>query len=179
MIIHLKAIPLEGSRSFEFSLNEDWWQSEEPHNGQDIGLQGPVQVRLKIYRAVNKYVVEGSFEGTLRLSCDRCLRIYPEKIKNDFRVIMAPSSPDMKESEVELAEDDMDVGLIRDEEIDAGEIVREQIYLSLPIKSLCRDDCPGLCPVCGIDLSEKTCQCNKTQGHPGFQKLKKLTVKGE
>lgn len=179
MIIHLKAIPLEGSRSFEFSLNEDWWQSEGPYNGQDIGLQGPVQVRLTIYRALNKYVVEGFFEGTLRLSCDRCLKNYPKGMKNDFRVIMTHPTPDMKESEMELVEEDVEVGFIRDEEIDAGEIVREQIYLSLPIKSLCKDDCMGLCPVCGSDLNDKICECNKAQGHPEFEKLKKLKIRGE
>lgn len=178
MIIHLKAIPLEGSRSFEFNLYEDWWQSEGQH-GESIGLRDPLKVKMKIYRAINKYVVEGFFEGTFDLSCDRCLKSYPKGIKDDFRVILALPSPDMKESEIELLEDDMEVSFIKGEEIDTGEILREQIYLSLPTKSLCRNDCLGLCPVCGSDLNEKICQCSKGPGHPEFTKLKNLKIKGE
>ena len=45
------------------------------------------------------------------------------------------------------------------DEIDLGQLMREQFYLSLPMKPLCREDCQGLCGQCGIDLNDDTCEC--------------------
>ena len=60
---------------------------------------------------------------------------------------------------------------------DLDEVVREQIYFSLPMKSLCRKDCSGLCPLCGANLNMEECKCRKEKGHPGFSELKNLKLK--
>ena len=70
----------------------------------------------------------------------------------------------------------MGVEFITGEEVDVDEIIREQIYLSLPLKSLCNETCPGLCPRCGVDLNQESCLCDREQGHPGFSKLRNLRV---
>lgn len=46
--------------------------------------------------------------------------------------------------------------------LDAEDVARSVFYLSLPQRELCKEDCLGLCPVCGIDLNGGTCSCNKT-----------------
>ncbi|MBQ3561654.1 MAG: DUF177 domain-containing protein, partial [Oscillospiraceae bacterium] len=46
--------------------------------------------------------------------------------------------------------------------------------LEVPFQLLCREDCKGLCPVCGSDLNEKTCNCNQKQIDPRLEKLKML-----
>ncbi len=71
------------------------------------------------------------------------------------------------------------VEFITDSEIRLDDIVREQIYLSLPMKCLCREDCSGLCPLCGTNLNMKKCECLREKGHPGFSKLKKVKFQGE
>ena len=83
---------------------------------------------------------------------------------------------DAEKSELELSEEDMSVDFIMGDEIDLDEVVREQIYFSLPMKSLCREDCRGLCPVCGINLNKEECKCRREIGHPGFSELKKLKL---
>jgi uncharacterized protein len=90
-----------------------------------------------------------------------------------FRVYLAlplpeDDDPEEDDTEIELAEKDLEVDFIRGEEIDLDEIIREQIYLSLPMKSLCSEDCLGLCPTCGSDLNAGSCQCHREQGHPGI-----------
>ena len=52
-----------------------------------------------------------------------------------------------------LSEDDLDTSVYRDDQIDVNEVLREQFYLALPMKPLCRDDCAGLCPQCGTNLN--------------------------
>ena len=79
----------------------------------------------------------------------------------------------------ELEEEDMEVDFEKGDEIDLREILREQIYLSLPAKLICHPDCRGLCPQCGINLNEGQCRCTETLGHPGFAKLKNLKIQGE
>ena len=76
-------------------------------------------------------------------------------------------------------EEDMEVDFIRGEEIDLDEIIRENMYLSLPIKLLCREECLGLCSNCGRNLNNGDCHCRQEQGHPGFSKLKGIKIKGE
>ena len=74
----------------------------------------------------------------------------------------------------------MEVHFLRGEEVDLDEIIQEQVYLSLPIiRILCKENCQGLCPVCGNNLNKENCQCNREHGHPGFLKLKNLRIKGE
>ena len=48
-----------------------------------------------------------------------------------------------------MADEDLGVSFYKDDAIDLGEVMREQFYLALPMKPLCRPDCQGLCPICG------------------------------
>jgi uncharacterized protein len=98
-------------------------------------------------------------------------------LKHDFNVYLGQlPPPDTTLSEVELLDEDMEVDFIRDSEIDLDEIIKEQIYLSLPMKVLCSDQCRGLCPICGMNLNVSDCHCHREQGHPGFLKLKDLKI---
>jgi len=54
------------------------------------------------------------------------------------------------------------------------EIIKQLIYLSLPMKSLCNDDCKGICPYCGVNLNNEICQCERNLTDPRFDKLKDL-----
>ncbi|MDR2657461.1 MAG: DUF177 domain-containing protein [Oscillospiraceae bacterium] len=51
-------------------------------------------------------------------------------------------------------------------EVDLTDAVYSALALSLPIRFLCREDCKGLCPVCGFDLNEGDCGC--VQKHQGI-----------
>jgi uncharacterized protein len=64
--------------------------------------------------------------------------------------------------------------VITDGTIKMDEAIKQLIYLSMPMKSLCRDDCKGICPNCGVNLNEETCQCENSITDPRFDKLKDL-----
>jgi uncharacterized protein len=76
--------------------------------------------------------------------------------------------------EHEIRDDDLTIEFYRDETIDVGALVREQCYLALPMKPLCRPDCQGLCPQCGANLNETTCSCDQTWVDPRLAVLKAL-----
>ena len=71
----------------------------------------------------------------------------------------APASAMTTEEESAIEEDDLETSYYRDEVIDLDELMREQFYLALPMKPLCREDCRGLCPQCGVNLNSGTCDC--------------------
>ena len=76
--------------------------------------------------------------------------------------------------EVEVDEEDMDVYSYQGEEVDLEPLLREQVILAVPFAPLCREDCKGLCPVCGIDLNTGTCTCDRTPIDPRWSALRNL-----
>jgi uncharacterized protein len=52
--------------------------------------------------------------------------------------------------------------------------MREQFYLALPMKPLCREDCKGLCPICGVNRNRETCSCRSEWVDPRMEALRKL-----
>jgi uncharacterized protein len=177
MIIDLKSLSTE-SKSLQFVLETDWWTSV---GEQDLilGIDTPMQVQIEIYPAGDKYVLDGALSGGIQVLCDRCLEAYHRELKTSFRVFLALPLPKNEDDDIELAEEDLDVDFVRADEIDLDEIIHEQIYLTLPMKSLCREDCLGLCPRCGANLNVIDCSCDRDQGHPAFLKLKNLRIKGD
>lgn len=172
MIIDLKTV-LHGPRQFDFALDPDWWKNTE-EDDQILGLAGPLTVSIKISQAGSKYLIEGRMAGCLRIRCDRCLEPFEDDMESEFQLFLARARSHDGQSEIELLEDDMSVNLIMGEEISLDDIVREQIYLSLPMKCLCRQDCSGLCPFCGAKLNIEACNCPSQKGHPAFSKLKNM-----
>jgi uncharacterized protein len=108
-------------------------------------------------------VLSHSDKGTFHLSgrinalrageCDRCLkparRTVDVEINETFRRISDPEYDSESESYYGYA----------GHEIDIDQAIRDNLLLNLPLQLLCRDDCPGFCPVCGGDLNEIKCNC--------------------
>jgi uncharacterized protein len=160
MIIDLKTIPQDVPKHFEFCLEKGWWNPDE-QDGQIRGISNPVTATVDIYKAGDKYILEGEMNGSVRIRCDRCLGIYDFGVKTGFKLFFAKNSRYGNKAEIELLEEDMETGFINGDEIELDDIFKEQLYLSLPIKSLCKDECLGLCPVCGTDLNIQRCNCRK------------------
>jgi uncharacterized protein len=178
MLINLKTLPPE-ERRYKYTLEQCWWRNHT-EDGPVLGFDSPFQVDIRIYRAGDKIVLNGSLSGVLILRCDRCLGSFPWKLDTEFDLFLQPPAPpELKESELELEEEDLDVDFLAGDEIDLGKVIKEQIYLSLPIKALCRQDCKGLCPECGADLNKDNCLCRRESGHPGFEKLRELKTKSQ
>jgi uncharacterized protein len=173
MIIDLQAITEE--MEFTEVLQEGWWQ---PGNGDDqiLGLDAPLRVRAKVSKAVDKFLIQGTIRGGIRIRCDRCLEPYHRELESLFHVYLVAPGKGADGEEIELLDEDMEVDFIKGDAIDLKDIVREQIYLSLPMKSICKESCRGLCSVCGANLNESSCLCGNAEGQPAFSKL---SLKGE
>ena len=77
----------------------------------------------------------------------------------ELRSPLSAATANTGEGEREIQEDDLTTAFYQNDEIDLGQMMLEQFYLTLPMKPLCAADCRGLCPVCGINRNRGTCLC--------------------
>ena len=136
-------------------------------------LTGPAEVEGSIEQEGGRARLRGKVSALAELDCDRCLRPLPVTIAVNFDVEYLPGG-DYERQFAELQEDDLDQSIFDGKEIDIDDLVREQVILSLPARALCREDCKGLCPVCGIDKNSKDCECESRLGDPRWAALKNL-----
>lgn len=157
MKIDLTNLPSEG-KTLDLRLEPDWWK---PDGDEDriMGLESPLSARIKIYPAGKKIVVEGFLSARLLLSCDRCLKPYGWDLSTDFRIYLS-MFPLEGELEVELSKNDLNLDFIDGNFLDPDQIIKEQIILNVPMKTLCSMDCKGLCPICGCNLNVRRCSCS-------------------
>ena len=160
-------------RDFKYALKPNWWRRDLVDD-QILGLDGPLDVQISIRRSGKKYTLDGKLTGNVHVRCDRCLEHFHTNIESKFRLDLVHASEEISQEKVELLPEDMSINFITSEEINLDNIVREQVYLSLPMKLLCKDDCPGLCSLCGCNLSVERCDCHRTKGHPGFFEVESI-----
>jgi uncharacterized protein len=160
MIISLRTVPQDAPKKLDLCLEKGWWRLDDSDD-QILGIGTPIKVNIEIYKSGDKYTLEGNMAGSIQIRCDRCLNAFESKIDSVFKLFFAhPIQYDGK-ADIELLEEDMETGFIYGEDIELDDLLREQLYLALPMKSLCREGCKGLCPVCGMDLNNADCQCRK------------------
>ena len=176
MIFDLKTA-FEKPVDLDFRLSPEWWRGDE-YDDPILGLHRSLDVHMHIQRAGDRYVLEGRIAGGLILRCDRCIESFHFDLDTEFRLFLMQHPVYMKE-EIELGKDDMFVVFVSENEIELDDIIRSEIYLSIPMKVLCREDCAGLCPRCGKNLNKGECGCKRETGHPAFLKLKDIKLKGE
>ena len=134
----------------------------------------PVSLDFEILKDKQQVQLIGAVKTMVELPCSRCLESFPWPIDAQFDLRYQPRAQNTGEGEREIEEDDLTTAFYEDEKIDLGQLMREQFYLSLPMKPLCREDCQGLCSVCGTNLNRGTCQCERDWEDPRFATLKKL-----
>ncbi|HDZ89944.1 MAG: DUF177 domain-containing protein [Deltaproteobacteria bacterium] len=174
MLVRIKDLS-SGPREFDLTLDQGWWRNAD-WDDRILGLEGTLRVRMRLYRDGENLVVQGRLSGGIRVRCDRCLSEYFHELKPGFRLFLSPPPEDVNENEIELCEEDMGIRFFTGDTCDTDEIIREQILLTLPIKTLCAEGCQGLCPRCGANLNMGRCGCREENGHPAFLKLKQLKV---
>ena len=152
------------------------YQPEELNPVDDrIQLIAPIAVNGKVRLAGNEVFVNGHVETRAQVECDRCLKPVELPVNADFALEYITGSEYESTDVAELTEAEMSVSVFDGEAIDVDEIVKEQILLAVPTRMLCREDCKGICPECGIDRNTGECTCTKEEIDPRWAALKNLT----
>ena len=142
--------------------------------GEDYRVAGPVHLAFDVTRSGDRYRLAGRLTAPLELECSRCAEPFPFPVDVGFDLSYLPRSANTGEGEIEIAEEDLGVAYYENEAIDLGQLMREQFYLALPMKPLCREDCKGLCPQCGANLNVAACGCQPRWQDPRLEGLRRL-----
>ncbi len=138
-------------------------------------VEGPIAVNLSFYRAGTDLFFSGRLKAQTVATCARCAEDFRGSSDRPFRLVMAPKSMGM-DTDAGLRADDLEFSLYEGDEIDLAPLVREQLLLALPTRPLCKDDCRGLCPHCGINLNRGECKCEASHPDPRFAVLRSLKI---
>ncbi len=153
---------------------EQVYAPEQLATDQDFAVIAPVSLGFDIFKDNDQFRVVGNVKTTLELPCSRCLEPFTLPVDQSFDLRYQPHARNTGEDEREIEEDDLTTAFYEHDAIDLGQLMREQFYLALPMKPLCRDDCKGLCPVCGANWNREKCDCRQGWEDPRFAALKTL-----
>lgn len=137
-----------------------------------LTVAAPVELALSVRKDGDKYCLLGRLVTTVRRECCRCLEPFdvPTTVGIDLRYL--PHAVNVGEGEHEISDEDLSIAFYRDDEIDLGALVREQLHLAAPMKPLCDDGCRGLCPMCGVNRNREACGCDTAWHDPRFDALR-------
>jgi uncharacterized protein len=128
----------------------DW--SDVPLNGV-CPFREPVRVQGEFRNRAGVVSVRVRVQFALELFCDRCAQSMRQTFVLPFEHVLVRELAD--ESNDELI-------LLESFRMDLDALVSEDVFLSLPTKFLCREDCQGVCPTCGQNLNDGPCSCKKS-----------------
>jgi len=148
-------------KEFSLEINRDMLKRDD----FEVKLISPLIVKGKATLDGEDIIVKGSIETSIKSFCARCLKSvdYPLNINFEERF-------SKKQGE--------DIYPMLEDRIDLEDMIVDNVILSYPLKVLCKEDCKGLCPECGLDLNEGQCDCLKDVIDPRLEALKSF-FKGE
>lgn len=137
----------------------------------DLDLRDGLEVDVVVRRLPSgEVVVRGSISAMLERECRRCLKPLDVSLEQDLDILFVPEDGTGEEVEDEGIRHFSEVTGV----LELGEALRAEAILAAPRFVECREDCKGLCPQCGIDLNEKTCDCTRREPDPRWDKLRAL-----
>jgi len=174
--ISVTNVPEEGLK-VQFSKDENWSRQIFAEK-EKLGLPlGSVDGSVTLKRIQETLYLEGDIRTEAETDCSRCLEAAHLPISGSFKYVLSPAQAEAEHAEEqELNPDDLDIACYQDDLIDLDPLIIEQILLQIPMKILCREDCRGLCPHCGINLNQHSCRCHDEHMDSRLAILKKLKV---
>ena len=149
----------------DFALEERWDPMEV--GGETVIFDGVVRVRGAVERIHSGAEITGTAEVRVELRCGRCLDPYTDDLSIPFRLFLLEAGP----VDARLGQDwDEDEVSPYREQVDLTPEIEAAVVLALPVRPLCSEDCPGLCPVCG-SRRDAGCMCEGREAEPFVGRL--------
>lgn len=162
MLLELKKVFLnEGEQlalSYEMDLSGEDFYGIKP-------FVSPVQVQVTAKNHAGAVRLKADVAFDFCHPCDRCAEEFTERYGYSFEHMLVQALNDDSSEDYILVEND---------QLELDELLRMDILLELPAKYLCRPDCKGICPQCGVNRNQHTCSCVTHQVDPRLEVLKKL-----
>ncbi|MCU0580402.1 MAG: DUF177 domain-containing protein [Desulfobacterota bacterium] len=178
----MKPIPPDsvprGGLKIDRILEPEWLRDRGQERNLGFVPAGPFEIRGELNRVNQELVFAGRLKATVRLACGRCLEDFTIEVSGPlearWRIVAAPTDRSGRSEEEGPWLEDLETGDLRQGGLDLAEYLLEQVILNIPMAPLCREDCRGICPVCGANRNSGLCQCGGERKESPFKDLKKL-----
>jgi uncharacterized protein len=121
--------------------------------------------------------LRGRFAGEFEVPCARCVEAVKLPLEGEFDLIFRPVGVDGGTSERAISAQETEIGYYQEDSLLLEDVLREQVLLSLPARTLCKPDCKGLCPRCGKNRNLEACSCEEGPADPRWEALSGLRGK--
>lgn len=121
--------------------------------------------------------VRASYRGNFEVPCARCVDPVKHPISGEFDLLFRPIGTDFDGPEHAISTSETEIGYYQNDSLALEDVLREQVLLSLPARTLCREDCKGICLHCGSNLNHEPCTCQSAPVDPRWSALGELRSK--
>lgn len=118
--------------------------------------------------------LKGRYAGSFTAPCARCLEPVKIPLEAEYDLIFRPLGVDAGASERSISAQETEIGYYQGDSLLLEDVLREQVLLSLPARTLCKPDCKGLCPRCGKNRNLEACNCEQGPSDPRWEALSGL-----
>jgi uncharacterized protein len=140
---------------------------------------GPLRANGKVellIGALGEIRVKGRVAVEMEADCDRCLDPARFPLDSDFELFYRPVTEGYGEEKA-LDPGESEMGFYEGEGLDLKDVLREYVHLTLPMQRLCKENCKGICPVCGQNRNQKECQCQSAATDDRWAALRGVSTK--
>lgn len=121
--------------------------------------------------------IRGHLRVRMRADCDRCLEPADFPVDSSFDLFYRPAEV-AREDDVEIDAGETEIAFYEGGGIDLKDVLREYVLLAMPMQRVCREECRGICPVCGQNRNLVHCGCHPKPVDDRWEALKNLQTKG-
>ena len=173
--INVVNIPEEG---LKYVLSEEGERFKEclPDTANTDFTLRKVDIDCLITKTSTTVFINGKLSAIIKSYCSRCLEDVNIPIGGNFTYTLFPAKAETRE-DLELTAEELEISHYQGDFVDLTSIICEQIILQIPFQTLCREECKGLCPRCGINLNTSSCNCHLDVVDHIMAVLKNLKVK--
>jgi uncharacterized protein len=115
--------------------------------------------------------LKGRLAGQFEVPCARCIDPVKSPLAADFDLIFRPIGADADAPERSITAPETEIGYYQGDSLLLEDVLREQVLLSLPVRTLCKPDCKGLCPRCGKNRNLEACSCDEAPSDARWEAL--------
>jgi len=130
---------------------------------------GPVELSLDVQDAGTGVVARGTVGAEVEQHCRRCLQPVRTPVEEELTLYYRDGL-----TELEAQAEEVYPMPARGEMLDLSAAIRENLLLSVPQFALCDENCRGLCPRCGTNLNQFSCDCVVEDEEPRWAALRRL-----
>ncbi len=125
---------------------------------------------------VRSICIRGHITASALCDCDLCLKRVTHGMDSHFELHFCPVAMIDEGGETAINRDDTAMGFYDGDGVNLSDVVREQLLLWLPVRTVCSRDCKGLCQVCGCDRNLEPCDCRPRFEDPRWDPLRQLSL---